>query len=405
MTPSAPVPAPVRVLSITPVWPSVAAPEQGAFVRERLRRIGPPFRLRVVRARPWFPLPVAPRSRGPRCLVELPDGEPPVVDLRFLSVPRVLKGLDGCLLHRALEAALPRLAAGGGPDLVDGHFAYPTGFAGVRLARRLGVPSLVTLRGTIVPYARDPARRRRIVEALQGATRIIAVASFLADVAVSLGADRQRIRVIPNGVDADRFRPGDRGEARGRTRLPSDRRILLTVGGLVERKGAHRVVEVLPELARAFPDLLYVVVGGGGAEGNFEGALRRRIRELDVEDRVRLAGSVAPAELPDWYRAADAFVLATSNEGWANALQEALAAGLPVVTTDVGGNREVVPPGSGGYVVPFGDSRALRDALAEALSGAADRRAIAAFGGRRSWDAVAREVEAVMREALDVGQR
>jgi teichuronic acid biosynthesis glycosyltransferase TuaC len=101
---------------------------------------------------------------------------------------------------------------------------------------------------------------------------------------------------------------------------------------------------------------------------------------------VRFLGQVAPERLALPLSAADVFVLATSNEGWANVFLEAMACGLPVVTTDVGGNREVVSNAEFGIVVPCGDARALAEAIHAALSQDWDRSALRGHAQANTWD-------------------
>ena len=160
----------------------------------------------------------------------------------------------------------------------------------------------------------------------------------------------------------------------------------MSVGGLVPRKGFHRVIEVLPDLARRYPSLVYLIVGGPSAEGDNRAELESLVARLGLGERVRFLGTKAPQELSPILSAADLFVLATSNEGWANVFLEAMACGLPVVTTDVGGNREVVRDEQLGTVVPFGDAAALAGAIATALERTWDRGAIRAYAEQNSWD-------------------
>lgn len=110
------------------------------------------------------------------------------------------------------------------------------------------------------------------------------------------------------------------------------------------------------------------------------------MRELGLEDCVRFLGTLPPEALKQPLSAADVFVLATRNEGWANVFLEAMACRLPVVTTDVGGNREVVCRDELGTVVPFGDAAALQTALSAALARDWDRDAILAYARDNEWD-------------------
>jgi glycosyltransferase involved in cell wall biosynthesis len=187
-------------------------------------------------------------------------------------------------------------------------------------------------------------------------------------------------------VDTKVFRPADRCEARARLGLPDDAKVLVSVGAIVERKGFHRVIECLPELRRRWPGLRFLIVGGAGPEGDFRRELERQVANLGLEQAVRFLGEIPPGELRWPLSAADAFVLATSNEGWANVLLEAMACGLPVVATDVGGNAEVVCRPDLGEIVPFGDRGALTQALVRALEHKWSRDAIIGYAEQNAWD-------------------
>jgi glycosyltransferase involved in cell wall biosynthesis len=162
--------------------------------------------------------------------------------------------------------------------------------------------------------------------------------------------------------------------------------VLISVGALVERKGFHRVIELLPYLRQQERNLVYLVVGGPSPEGDWRERLETQVAKLGVQENVRFLGAVSPQDLKVHLSAADVFVLATRNEGWANVFLEAMACGLPVVTTDVGGNREVVCDESLGMVVPFERPDLLRAALEQALSRVWDRSRIIAHARSNAWD-------------------
>ncbi|MAT66070.1 MAG: glycosyl transferase family 1 [Gammaproteobacteria bacterium] len=305
---------------------------------------------------------------------------------RFLALPGIGRRFDGLMLALGSRRLLRRLDRQGRVDLIDAHFGYPDGYAAVRLGRWLQRPVTLTLRGTEPRHSRTPGLRPRLLQALRGASHVISVSDSLRRVAIGLGVSPDKATVVGNGVDTDRFQPVDRGEARRRLGLPAQAQVLVTVGGLCERKGFHRVIEQLPQLRGRFPDLHYLVVGGPSAEGDWSERLKAQVTALGLEDRVRFLGSLPPEQLKGVLSAADVFVLATRNEGWANVILEAMACGLPVVATDVGGNAEVVNAPELGCIVPFGDGEALRAALEAALARDWDRRAIIDYARANRWE-------------------
>jgi teichuronic acid biosynthesis glycosyltransferase TuaC len=387
------------------LFPHRGRPEAGLFVRERAFRVGQVLPITVVAPVPWFPFQALirrwrPMFRPPAPREELQSGVR-VLYPRFFSVPGVFKSLDGFFMALGARRAVRGLRAAGA-NVIDAHFGFPDGDAATRLARSLGMRVTITLRGTEVPHAQDPARRRHLTRALSRADRIFAVADSLKQLAVSLGIPPGKIRVVGNGVDVERFSPVSREAAREALGIARDALVLISVGGLTERKGFHRVIDCLPDLVHRFPGLQYLIVGAAGPEGDWGERLRRQVMELGLEGTVRFLGFVPPECLRGPLSAADVFVLATRNEGWANVFLEAMACGLPVVTTDVGGNREVVCKDSLGSVIPFGDKPALCEAISGGLARRWDREDIMRYARENSWD---QRVGVLVDEFRDLARR
>jgi teichuronic acid biosynthesis glycosyltransferase TuaC len=390
-----------HVVVFSGLFPSSVQPGAGLFVRERMFRVGRRLPLAVVAPTPWFPLQGLLTRLRPGFRPGAPRHERQsgfdVFFPRFFSTPGVLKRLDGWLMA---AGALPRLRAlqrAGRLDILDAHFVYPDCYAAVLAGRRLGVPVTITMRGTEQRLARDPVLRPLLTRALQRADRVFAVSESLRQVALGLGVAPDHVRVVGNGVDIDRFRAIDRSQARGALGLQPYVPVLISVGGLCERKGFHRVIEQLPGLRAKHPGLRLLVVGGPSPEGDWTDRLQRQVAQLALRDAVVFTGPVPAAELHKLLSAADVFVLATRNEGWANVLLEAMACGLPVVTTDVGGNAEVVCRPELGALVPFGEGAALAAALDAALRRRWDRTALRAYAQANTWERRVADLEREFR--------
>ena len=377
------------VLVWSSLFPSAAQPQAGIFIRERMFRVGKHLPLTVISPQPWFPLQGLIRRFRPHFRPHAPRREQQMgIDIlrpRFLSVPGLFKQFDGFMMALGALPTVRRMVKAGRVDVIDAHFAYPDGYAAAKVGQWLGQPVTITLRGTEVRHATDPALRPRVLKALRQASKVFSVSSSLRKLAVELGIDGAKVRVVGNGVDSGRFSVMDKVAARASLELPSDAKVLITVGGLVERKGFHRVIACLPELLKIYPELHYVAVGSTGPEGDYTREIKALVGQLGVQSRVHVLGALPPEEVCIALSAADVSVLATRNEGWANVLLEAMACGLPVVATDVGGNAEVINHPSLGRVVPFGDHAALRDALAEALALSWDRHAIRRYAEENDW--------------------
>lgn len=379
-----------RLLVYSSLFPSPADPTAGVFIRERMFRVARELPLVVVSPKAWFPgeglirlfrprfRPVAPR-------VEIQHGIH-VHAPRFLSIPGLFKSLDSLFMALGTYATLRRLRREFEFNVIDAHFGYPDGHAASLLGRWLGVPVSITLRGSERTYVEQATFRRRISAALLAAKRVFAVSQSLRQLAINLGTAENKAIAIGNAVDSERFQPVNREAARQRLGIAQDDIVLITVGWLVERKGFHRVIACLPELITKFPRLLYLVVGGASAAGSMEEELRNQVDRLGLSEHVRFLGMMPAEELKWPLSASDVFALSTRREGWANVLLEAMACGLPVVTTDVDGNPEVVCKPELGTLVPFGDHAALCAALDNAVDRNWNRQAIRAYAVEHSWD-------------------
>jgi glycosyltransferase involved in cell wall biosynthesis len=377
------------IVVISSLFPSEVRTGAGLFVRERMFRVAEYLPMTVISPQPWSPLDALIRRFLPRYRrLPLPVAHQDGIEVRyprFFALPGITRWLDGWAMALALRSHIRALRDQGRAQVLDSHFAYPDGFAATRLGAWFGLPVTITLRGTEPRTAGYLLRGKLQSRALLGADKVFAVADSLRQLALRTGVPDARTRVIGNGVDEIKFQPLDRAQARKDLQLPPDATVIISVGGLVERKGFHRVIELLPALRQEFADLHYLVVGGASPEGDWSGRLRDQAASLGLNDVVHFLGPWPPEHLKVPLSAADVFVLATSNEGWANVFLEAMACGLPVVTTDVGGNTEVVCGPSLGTVVPFGKPAALQQAIAEALRRHWDRAVIRAHAEANNW--------------------
>jgi teichuronic acid biosynthesis glycosyltransferase TuaC len=376
----------IRSLLFSTLYPSEARPLHGIFVETRLRELvgSGEVEAKVVAPVPWFP------SRDARF------GE----YARIASTPRTERR-HGIEVHHPRYFLLPAfgmssapytLAAGAMPtvrrlmdqgfdfDLIDAHYYYPDGVAAGIIARKLGKPFVVTARGTdlnLIPRYRHP--RRLILATARQAAASIGVCKALMDTLVELGGEPDKVHVMRNGVDLHRFVPEPREAARARLGLPLDRRQLLSVGHLIERKGHDIAIGALPLL----PEDCDLNVIGSGPE---RGALGERSAKLNVASRVRFVGVVPQPELKWWYSAADVLLLCSSREGWANVLLESMACGTPVAATDIWGTPEVVSSPDAGLLMRQRTPEAAAEAVLALFAGHPPRERVRAHAEAFSWD-------------------
>jgi len=397
-----------HVLTFTTLFPNQEQPAHGLFVRERVLALAKLVSLRVVAPVPWFPRVRVLGERYYRySLVPTRENHSgmPVDHPRFPVIPKLCKVADALLLAAGSLAYLQKLRCEFPFDIIDSHWAYPDGAAAAILASRLGVPFSITVRGDDINiFLSEFWRGPWIRWALRKADLVIALSTELKNIIVAEGIAESKIVVIPNGINAESFYPVDRKLARTRLGLPAEGRFLLSVGRLHQSKGYPILVEAAGRLIGRFPDLQVFIVGSPDHEADARPAIYEVAIRCNMVDRLHLVGAQDPSMLKYWYGAADAFCLPTSREGSANVLFEAVACGLPCITTPVGGNPDVINSREVGFLVGP-DVVSMAEAIAVALSQSWNTMRISEHGRRRSWQTVAEECRNHLLAILDLPSR
>ena len=286
------------------------------------------------------------------------------------------------------------------PDVVHAHF-WMSGYAALQAAQPLGIPVVMTYHALGVVKERHqgaadtspPERREVEARLVREADRVVATCSDEVFELLRLGGDRKRISVVPCGVDTDAFTPT--GDALPRT----DRHRLVYVGRLVERKGIGNAISALAGLVNnGGPDAELLVAGGPDAADVDTDPQVARLRALahkaHVADRVHFLGRVGREDLPALLRSADVVVCLPWYEPFGIVPLEAMACGVPVVASAVGGLIDTVVDGRTGLHVPPRNPQAVVEALEALLTDEPRRTQYGAAGARRararySWDRVA----------------
>ncbi|MEU6908562.1 glycosyltransferase [Streptomyces coeruleorubidus] len=294
------------------------------------------------------------------------------------------------------------------PDLVHSHY-WMSGLAALRATRAHGLPLLHTYHalGTVKRRHQrhaDTSPPERIpgeIEIGLGCDRVVTTCRDEAAELTRMGIPPHKIGIVPCGVDPDRFSPKGPAAPRG----PYPHR-LLQLGRLVPRKGAAVAVAALARL----PGTELVVVGGPPADRLDDDPEVRRLRgiarDAGVADRVRFTGAVPSEQVPPLLRSADVVVCPADYEPFGIVPLEAMACGVPVVASAVGGQLDTVADPGTGRLVPPRDPEALARAVAGLLADPAARAACGAAGrrrvlGRYGWGQVAAATEAAYCEVLD----
>jgi teichuronic acid biosynthesis glycosyltransferase TuaC len=373
----------MKLLTFSTLFPNAEQPNHGIFVETRLRYLlaSGQAQARVVAPIPWFPSS-NPRFGAYSRFAKVPKSDQrhgiDIVHPRFASVPKIGMTMAPMLLAQAVKPVIGRIIDEGYDfDVLDAHYFYPDGVAAVMLGKYFNKPVVITARGTdinLIPQFRLP--RKMILWAAQNASGVVTVCNALKDEMVQLGVAADKITPLRNGVDLQRFQPMDRAAARATLGLK--RFTLLSVGLLDPRKAHDLIIKALP----ALPDVDLLIAGSGPEKKNLE----QLAQELGVADRVTLLGPVPQTELKTYYNAADALVLASSREGWANVLLEAMACGTPVVASNVWGTPEVVAAPEAGELMPERTPQGLVTALGKLRANYPDHAATRRYAERFSWD-------------------
>jgi glycosyltransferase involved in cell wall biosynthesis len=293
-----------------------------------------------------------------------------------------------------------------GADVLHAHWAIPTGPAAVQAARKLDLPSVITMHGGDVYvnpeqgydfptrwYVRPPLRWT-----LRHAGALTAITEDCRQHALRAGAPAEKVHLVFNGTDLRRFSPAPGGKTVDPRFGPQ---MVFACRQLFPRKGIRFLIEAAAQLAPRFPALRVVVAGDG-----FERPELIKLAEsLGIADRVTFLGWVPNSELPPYYRAAAISVIPSLEEGFGIPAAEAMGCETPVVASDAGGLPEVVEHGVTGLIVPRGDSTALAAAMGRLLDDPALRAEMGRAGRERSlrlfdWDRTAEQLEHIYAQVM-----
>lgn len=376
----------LRVLTFTTLYPNAARPNHGVFVENRLRQTAARHALTstVVAPVPFFPFTgeaFGAYGRFARAPAQEVRHGVQVHHPRYLAIPKIGMTVAASLLAWGGLAACRQLRLDRSTiDVIDAHYFYPDGVAAASVAKALGLPFVVTARGSdLNVLASFPRVRRQILQAAEQAAAVITVSGALKERAIEVGIAERKIAVLRNGVDLDQFRPQERDAARRAFGVSGF--TVVSVGNLVALKGHEHTIEAVASI----PDCTLLIAGGGPLRET----LIARAAALGVGDRVRLLGEVPHARLADLYSAADVSVLMSEREGWANVLLESMACGTAVIATRVGGNAEAISSPAAGTLLEERSARALAEALRAFRTRPNDRAATRRHAEGFGWGAVA----------------
>lgn len=355
----------MRVWFLSSIFPQPYDPTRGIFCAHLCKALARKHAVQVIAPRSWLEA-----WRYRHQLARLSPGqdetwqELPVRRPIYYYPPKVCRATYGWWMEWSARATIRSLLAQTPPDCIVSYWAHPDGAVAVRAGKLAGVPTGIIVGGSdVLLLSREPWRRRCVQNALQAADAVVAVSEDLKSRVVELGVNAARAHVVRQGLDEELFYPADRQLARSSLGIAPTEPILIWVGRMAPVKGLDVLLAAcarLKDREQAFH--LYLI-----GDGPLRPSLASLAEKLGLGQRVSFVGTKSPAELPDWYRAADFTVLPSWSEGLPNVLRESVACGTPFIASRVGGIPEIADDRRD-RLVPPGDPEGWAETIQAAIS-------------------------------------
>src|SRR5271165_610239 len=385
----------MRILTFTSSFPTVTDPNFGIFIFQRTAHLA---RREGNAVEVVAPVPYAPKFLKPSIAAISSTemiGNLQVHHPRYPLVPKVSMPLHGLLMYAGCVGYVKSLHQQHHFDCIDAHYVYPDGLAAVLIGRSLGIPVVVSARGTdIHTFTSFTTIRPQIRWTLRRAAAVVAVSDSLAGIMLDLEPALKDVHVIGNGVDSQCFFREERRAARQKLGLNPNDRVVVSVAALKPVKGPDLLVRAASLLKKSLTDCKLLFVGAGPELS----ALQQLAEHLNCADICHFVGTVPNEQLRSYFSAADVSCLASRQEGWPNVILESLACGTPMVATAVGAVPQLLAnPELGIIVEPTPE--AICTGLLRALQQEWNPSAISAYAQAHTWENVAARVELVLRRA------
>ncbi len=268
-------------------------------------------------------------------------------------------------------------------DLIHAHFTWPSGYVGVRLGKKFGVPVVVTIHENRDWFIKEyKLKNSKAHYVWKNANALIRVNKK--DLPL-LKEFNENTYSIPNGFNDRKIYPMEKNECRDLLNIPLEKKVIFGLGNLIERKGFQFLIQSMKNVVDYRKDVLCII----GGDGPLRDKLQKMIKDLKLEEYVVIAGYI-PEDLFNYYlNAADLFVLPSLSEGNPVVMFEALGVGLPFVGTEVGGTPEIITSSEYGLLCPPADVECLAEKILMALDKTWNRDEIKKYGSQFTWQKIA----------------
>jgi glycosyltransferase involved in cell wall biosynthesis len=399
-----------RVLILSHMYPSVADDIGGIFIHQHVKalyELG--VDLMVISPVPWSPGILSFKASW-KYYGSLPKEETfqqiRVMRPRYIELPfDGFRALSGWSMCKCLLPIMKKLRKTFEFNIIHAHTITPDGRAATLLGKYFNVPVVCSVRGSDLNQYPHYSKRmyevsRRVIEE---ADSMITVSSALARKAIAMGHIKDGPHVIYNGIDTTRFfMSGDRAELKKNSGIPVGCKVITFIGRCERDKGIYELFEVFAVLHDMLGLCLLIVGDGGDSSG-----IRQMAADRGLAGKVFLTGKVPHDDIPKYLNMSDVFVLPSYSEGMPNALLEAMACGLPIVATRVGGIPEVITHEREGLLCEPEDTISLRECIERILRNREEarimgKRAAEKVKGEFTWEKNARK-HLVVYKGLIIG--
>ena len=279
-------------------------------------------------------------------------------------------------------------------DLIHSHFTWPSGYVGAKLKEKYNVPFVVTAHGYDIydlPF-KDDEWRSKIEYVLNSADAIITVSNSNLECIKNMDV-KTPVKVLSNGYREDLFHPIDPYESRKLLSIPSDKKVILSVGNLEEVKGHKYLIEAISHVVKRRKDVICFIVGGGRLKTH----LKKQIKSAGLQDHVKLVGGKPHNCVPIWMNACDVFVLPSLRESFGIVQIEAMGCGKPIVATCNGGSEEIITSEDYGLLCEPANPKDMADKILVALDKGWDNTEIEMYARKFRWEEVLKDVIRIYR--------
>ena len=280
------------------------------------------------------------------------------------------------------------------PAVIHSHFLADTGLAAIIVGNTLKIPVITSLLGKDIFDPIDPVPtkwHKNLVWLMQNSSKIVSCSMDQKTRAQAMGVSSE-IEIIPHGVDIQRYTPQISNQVDFKKKLGVQGPIILSVQRLHSRKGLNYLIDAIPIVLESIPSTQFIIVGKGPEKINLE----NKIKELGLENNVKLVGFIMDSDLPKYYANCDIFVLHSIYEAFGIVLLEAMASEKPIISTMVGGIPEVVQNEKSGILVPPKNATALATAIIQLLSDGKRAKEMGQYGRKLTeiqfnWEIIAKK--------------